>query len=708
MDYHTNLQDLQNALSFIPADDYNVYRDVMAALKHEALVGKILEDDAIALARSWASTSSKFDSREFEKKWASFRDTYSGDLIKAGSIIQMAKNYGYRAVQRDIAKIGIGSRVNIGDLDTPQNSQSMSVLQNAAPLSAYEQEKQIMQFLDLYQDTDRLNIVISATYLEKNKKWIPEGKGITRTVSEWKESIHASFMKKAGPFSMYYADTDKNGCDVSYNPDAGVWVRINPTDGRGVGNGNITSFRYALVESDSMDKVQQLQLIKKIGCTVLAIDSGKKSIHAVIDLNAASLRDYAQKIEILYEHCEKLGLKVDRNTRNPSRLMRLPGVQRGQNWQRIVWTPPADAVMDFSTWVVSMQLGAPIDIADDWDTFDPAKDLAPELVHGVLRQGHKMIITGPSKSGKSMAMLELAVAIARGDYWLMHKCSRGRVLFINFEIDPASFKKRVHAYCLKRGIRLDPGMMEIWNLRGHLIEPKSFAENLIRYCRGKQFSAILLDPIYKMMEMQDENNAADISQMCNLFDKITMETDASIIFSHHFSKGSKYNTSAIDRASGSGVFARDPDAIVVFSLLDWKPPEETPYKTAIRVEMILREFASPQPMNFFFDYPLHEYDEENILMDTELQGSPATKKKEGGKTRGDQQSKERDARILDLKNLLHATLDLAGGRCDMVGGKRAIALALVSSKLGCAPRTIQRYIQEMPGYYIKQNYIFPL
>lgn len=707
MDYHTNLQDLQNALSFIPADDYNVYRDVMAALKHEALVGKILEDDAIALARSWASTSSKFDSREFEKKWASFRDTYSGDLIKAGSIIKMAKNYGYRAVQRDIARIGIGSRVNIDDLDTPPNAQSMSVLPSA-PLSAYEQERQIMAFLDLYQDTDRLNIVISATYLAKNQKWIPEGKGITRTVSEWKESIHASFMKKAGPFSMYYADTDKNGCDVSYNPEAGVWVRINPTDGRGVGNGNITSFRYALVESDSMDKVQQLQLIKKIGCTVLAIDSGKKSVHAVIDLNAASLRDYAQKIEILYEHCEKLGLKVDRNTRNPSRLMRLPGVQRGQNWQRILWTPPADAIMDFSTWVASMQLGAPIDIADDWDTFDPAKDLAPELVHGVLRQGHKMIITGPSKSGKSMAMLELAVAIARGDYWLMHKCSRGRVLFINFEIDPASFKKRVHAYCLKRGIRLDPGMMEIWNLRGHLIEPKSFAENLIRYCRGKHFSAILLDPIYKMMEMQDENNAADISQMCNLFDKITMETDASIIFSHHFSKGSKYNTSAIDRASGSGVFARDPDAIVVFSLLDWKPPEETPYKTAIRVEMILREFASPQPMNFFFDYPLHEYDEENILMDTELQGSPATKKKEGGKTRGEQKSKERDARILDLKNLLHATLDLAGGRCDMVGGRRAIALALVSSKLGCAPKTIQRYIQEMPGYYIKQNYIFPL
>ncbi len=706
MDYQTNLQDLQNALTYIPADDYNVYRDVIAALKHEALVGKISEDDSMALARSWASTSSKFDSREFERKWASFRDTYAGELIGAGSIIKMAKSYGYGTVQREVGRLGIGSSIDISGLAMPSNSQSMHVLPSA-PLSAYEQEKQMMQFLDLYQDTDRLNIVIGATFSEKANKWIPDGKGITRTVAEWRENIRASFAQNAGPFSMYYADTDKDGNAVSYNLEAGVWVRINPTDGHGVGNGNITSFRYALIESDSMDKAQQLQLIKKIGCTMLAIDSGKKSVHAVIDLNAASLRDYGQKVDALYDYCEQLGLKVDRNTRNPSRLMRLPGIQRGANWQRIVWTPPAAARMDFMTWASSMQLGAPIDIADDWDVFDPAQDLSPELVHGILRQGHKMIITGPSKSGKSMAMLELAVAIARGDYWLMHKCSRGRVLFVNFEIDPASFKKRVHTYCQKCGVRIDPGMMEIWNLRGHLINPKAFAGNLIRYCRGKNFSTILLDPIYKMMEMQDENNAGDISQMCNLFDKITMETGASIVFSHHFSKGSKYNTSAQDRSSGSGVFSRDPDAIVVLSMLDWTPPEETPYRTAIRVEMVLREFASPPAMNFFFDYPLHIYDEGNILMDTDLQGSPLAKKREGGKKRGEQVAKERSARMLDLKNLLHYSLDLASGRCDMVGGQRAIAVQLVASKLNCTTRTVQNYLQEIPGYYIKGSYIFP-
>ncbi len=257
MDYQTNLQNLQNALSFIPADDYNVYRDVMAALKHEALEGKIEEADAIALARNWASTSTKFDAKEFERKWASFRDAYTGDLIGAGSIIKMAKSYGYGPLQREVGKIGIGSFVDISGLNMPQNTQSVSILPNA-PLSASDQERQIMQFLDLYQDTDRLNIVIGATHLEKNDKWIPDGKGITRTAAEWREVIHEGFSKYSTPFAMYYNETDDNGNRVSYNPAAGVWVRINPLDGHGIGNGNVTSFRYALIESDSMEKVQQL------------------------------------------------------------------------------------------------------------------------------------------------------------------------------------------------------------------------------------------------------------------------------------------------------------------------------------------------------------------------------------------------------------------------------------------------------------------
>ncbi len=42
-----------------------------------------------------------------------------------------------------------------------------------------------------------------------------------------------------------------------HNPQAGAWIRFNPFDGQGVKNANVTDFRFALVESDSMEPGMQ-------------------------------------------------------------------------------------------------------------------------------------------------------------------------------------------------------------------------------------------------------------------------------------------------------------------------------------------------------------------------------------------------------------------------------------------------------------------
>ena len=60
----------------------------------------------------------------------------------------------------------------------------------------------------------------------------------------------------------------------------------------------------------------------------------------------------------------------------------------------------------------------------------------------------------------------------------------------------------------------------------------------------------------------DENNAHDMSVFVNQFDMIATELQCSVIYAHHHSKGAQGGKSSIDRSSGSGVFARDPDAIL--------------------------------------------------------------------------------------------------------------------------------------------------
>ena len=56
-------------------------------------------------------------------------------------------------------------------------------------------------------------------------------------------------------------------------------------------------------------------------------------------------------------------------------------------------------------------------------------ELAPPLIEGVLRQGHKMLIAGPSKAGKSYGLIELCCAIAEGREWLGWKSTKGKVLY---------------------------------------------------------------------------------------------------------------------------------------------------------------------------------------------------------------------------------------------------------------------------------------
>ena len=82
---------------------------------------------------------------------------------------------------------------------------------------------------------------------------------------------------------------------------------------------------------------------------------------------------------------------------------------------------------------------------------------------------------------------------------------------------------------------------------------------LIRKVQNQGFDAIIIDPIYKVIT-GDENNASDMGVFSNLFDKICNETGCAAIYCHHHSKGSQGFKRAMDRASGSGVFARDPDA----------------------------------------------------------------------------------------------------------------------------------------------------
>ena len=110
-----------------------------------------------------------------------------------------------------------------------------------------------------------------------------------------------------------------------------------------------------------------------------------------------------------------------------------------------------------------------------------------------------------------------------------------------------------------------------------------------------------------------------------------MEAQVAMIYCHHHSKGagSKYSN-AVDRSSGSGVFARDPDAILDLAQLRLdgeegkyrkQVPDASKSLTAWEMSGTLREFPPMDETRLWFDYPYHRADVWNFLADVKYSDS---------------------------------------------------------------------------------------
>jgi hypothetical protein len=127
--------------------------------------------------------------------------------------------------------------------------------------------------------------------------------------------------------------------------DAGGWLRMNPLDGQGVSDLNVTGFRFALLECDTVPAELQLSLLAQLPLPIAAIlTSGGRSLHSWVKVDAETAEDYAETVGRMLTLLARFG--VDEKNKNPSRLSRLPGVVRrlgaeGDGRQRLLYLDPA-------------------------------------------------------------------------------------------------------------------------------------------------------------------------------------------------------------------------------------------------------------------------------------------------------------------------------------------------------------------------------
>ena len=644
-------------------------------------------------ASAWEEWSrrdiSRYHPGECHHKWNTFNGTPAAP-VTGGTIVKMAMDNGWRPQKNQlgyeldwdatIRACGPRSSVSNGDQATKI---TISPFQNMTPV------QQIIKYLEvLFEATDHVGYV-TRTW-EKDGKYMPTKGCWDRTAGKLIEDL-----------SNCKDDIGKVLGD--YNPEAGAWIRFNPLDGKDCKNTNVTEFRYALVESDSMSIEAQYAIIKSLELPVAClVYSGSKSLHAIVRIEATNYEEYKNRVDYLYDICRKNGLEVDRQNRNPSRLSRLPGVRRGAKEQFLVDVNIGKTSWNlWQEWIESItdDLPDPESMADAWNNLP---ELAPPLIDGILRQGHKLLLAGPSKAGKSFALIELCCAIAEGRSWLGFSCAQGRVMYVNLELDRASCLHRFKD--VYQALGWNPNYLsniDIWNLRGHSIPMDKLAPKLINRARAKNYIAIIIDPIYKVIT-GDENSADQMSKFCNQFDKVCTELGCAVIYCHHHSKGSQGNKRSMDRASGSGVFARDPDALLdlielpisddllkqeINRAVSWActaalqaagkldevsqdalcsekaalaaveaalgpqgykdtmaaveaAKKAAEARTGWRIDGTLREFPKFPPVNLWFDFPVHINDESGVLADIDPEGNvPAHQR--GREVRKKQAEKQR-------------------------------------------------------------------
>lgn len=643
METKKNNFDLRPLLGYINPDEYETWLKVGMALNHEGYPVEVWEE--------WSRNSSKFKEGDCYSKWDSFREN-TDHPVTGATITYLARQAGWRPsdaeplpwTYEEGANEFAKSKSTISvrkprDEYIPVKIRAEHAL--AEPGSGWNATGDALTYLRaLYRPDDILNVNFAAAWDNEKKKWRPAGSGVNLKAGKIMEMLEQEAEHGVNAF-------DPARISTGYNPAAGGWCCINPTDGSGRKGANIADYRYTLIEADDMPLDAQRERLEALNLPIAAVVySGGKSVHAVVKIGAKDEEEYKARVRMLHEYCKTQSYRIDEACKNAGRLTRFPGLMRGDHPQFLISTScGADTFEDWSEWRVVRRLRGTMSDAHE-ALIDPPP-LAPELIEGLLRMGHKMTITGASKAGKSWALIELAVALATGGDWMgAFMCRPCKVLYANMEIDPSSFIHRVIRVREALGAPLpEKKKLIFWSLRGCGGAMQSMIGDFLEYIRVARPAVVIIDPFYKVME-GDENAAGDVAAVLRNFDEITKEGCA-VVIAHHHKKGNAGNQVVIDRGSGSGVFARDPDALLDFMECDeeagWSDTEKPLYK----VNATLREFPPHKPFGVRFDFPLHKV-EEGALEHAAEKGSP-----HGGQIKGrNAQVEKKELRQNEIKAMI--------------------------------------------------------
>lgn len=394
-------EDVAEALSYISPDmKYEPWIKVGTALKSGGF--------PLSMWADWSRQGQKYHDGDCDQtKWDSF-DTSAVDI---GTVFYLAKEFGWQSekskngntLKRSVQAAAKNNQAAPSQL--PKESEPIIIPDGEIPLNipdekGFHQLDQLKQYIELLFKPEEYVGFCAIFKPNKNGDKKPDG-GVwykAKDILAKIESVRATkdIKEVIGP----------------YDSDLGAFIRINPLDGHGCADKNVTAFRWALVESDDIPLEKQNYIIKYLKLPVRAlVYSGRRSLHAIVHIDANTPEEYKRRVVYMYDVLNRSGFAPDPADKNPSRYSRMPGVYRLFQKQCLIDHDIGEP--DFLTWEKYMQA-----LEEDLilPTLDDIKESEPQwLIPGYVPKGMVTCLVGSGGIGKTTCWCSIAASVSNGE-----------------------------------------------------------------------------------------------------------------------------------------------------------------------------------------------------------------------------------------------------------------------------------------------------
>lgn len=159
----------------------------------------------------------------------------------------------------------------------------------------------------------------------------------------------------------------------------------------------------------------------------------------------------------------------------------------------------------------------------------------PWIIKGVLPKAGLGVVYGASGSGKSFAVLDMSLAVARGEPWRGKRVKQGRVAYIAAE-GADGFRKRLAAYAQHQGVDLTSVPMTVLNAAPNLLEKVDAKDIVVGIRASGGADLIIVDTFAQTTPGANENAGEDVGKALGHCKRIHELTGAMVVLIHHSGK----------------------------------------------------------------------------------------------------------------------------------------------------------------------------